>query len=101
MEYGLSPTAISRIREVLSRFPSIDKAVLYGSRAMGTYKVGSDIDLTLYGDALTLQNLAVVSSVLDDLLLPYTIDLSLFSMLNNADLREHIGRVGKVFYERK
>lgn len=101
MEYGLSPTAVSRIQEVLARFPDIDKAVLYGSRAMGTYKAGSDIDLTLYGDALTLQNLAAISSVLDDLLLPYTIDLSLFAMLNNADLREHIGRVGKVFYECK
>lgn len=101
MDCGLPPAAISRIQEVLSRFPNIDKAVLYGSRAMGTYKIGSDIDLTLYGDTLTMQNLAAISSELDDLLLPYTIDLSLFAMLNNADLREHIGRVGKVFFARK
>ena len=85
---------------MFARFPAVDKAVLYGSRAMGTYKVGSDIDLALYGDRLTLPQLAAISSELDDLLLPYTIDLSVFAMLNNADLREHIGRVGKVFYER-
>lgn len=101
MDYGLSPVAVQRIQEVLARFPNIDKAVIYGSRAMGTYKTGSDIDLTLYGDTLTMQNLAAISSELDDLLLPYTIDLSLFSMLNNTDLREHVGRVGKVFYARK
>jgi predicted nucleotidyltransferase len=101
MDYGLSPVAVQRIQEVLARFPNIDKAVVYGSRAMGTYKTGSDIDLTLYGDTLTMQNLAAISSELDDLLLPYTIDLSLFSMLNNTDLREHVGRVGKVFYARK
>lgn len=101
MDCGLPHATISRIQEVLSHFPNIDQAVLYGSRAKGTYKAGSDIDLTLYGDTLTIQNLSAISSELDDLLLPYTIDLSLFSMLNNADLREHIGRVGKIFYARK
>lgn len=100
MNYGLPPAAIVRIQEVFARFPEVDKAVLYGSRAMGNYQAGSDIDLTLYGDTLTMQNLAAIFSELDELLLPYTIDLSLFSMLNNADLREHIGRQGKVFYER-
>ncbi len=101
MDYGLSPIAIARIQEVLARFQNIDKAVVYGSRALGTYKTGSDIDLTLYGNTLTIQNLAAISSELDDLLLPYTIDLSLFSMLNNTDLREHIARAGQVFYARK
>jgi len=101
MDYGLSSSVIARIQEVFTRFPDVDKAVLYGSRAMGTYKNGSDIDLTLHGDCLTLPRLAAIASELDDLLLPYTIDLSLFALLNNADLREHIGRVGKVFYERK
>lgn len=100
MDYGLPPSAIDRIREVLARFPDVDQAILYGSRAMSTYKAGSDIDLTLQGDRLSLPQLAAISSELDDLLLPYTMDLSIFAMLNNADLREHIGRVGKVFYER-
>lgn len=100
MDYGLSSSVIARIQEVFARFPDIDRAVLYGSRAMGTHKAGSDIDITLYGDRLTLPQLAAISSELDDLLLPYTIDLSIFVMLNNADLREHIGRVGKMFYER-
>ena len=100
MDYGLSPAVIARIREVFARFPDIDKAVLYGSRAMGTHKNGSDIDLTLYGDRLALPQLDAIASKLDDLLLPYTIDLSIFALLNNADLREHIGRVGKILYER-
>lgn len=100
MDFGLPPPVIARIREVFARFPGVDKAVLYGSRAMGTHKTGSDIDLTLYGEKLTLEQLAVIVSELDDLLLPYTIDLSIFVMLNNVDLREHIDRAGKVFYER-
>lgn len=78
MDYGLPPATVVRIQEVLSRFPNVNKAVLYGSRATGAYKTGSDIDRTLHSDTLAMQNLAAISSELDDLLLPYTIDLSLF-----------------------
>ena len=56
--------------------------------------------MTLYGTALTSDLRANVAEALDDLLLPYTIDLSLFDELENAELREHIERVGKVFYKR-
>ena len=101
MEYGLTTSAIARIQAVFARYPEVEKAVLYGSRAKGTHKTGSDIDLTLYGEKLALPQLTAIASELDDLLLPYTIDLSIFAMLNNAELREHIGRVGKVFYERE
>ena len=100
MEYGLSPDAIAGIREVLARFPEVSRAVLYGSRAMGTYRTGSDIDLTLFGEELAPSLFSAIEMALDDLLLPYTIDLSIFAQLANANLREHIERVGKVLYER-
>ena len=100
MKYGLSETAIGKICAVFARFPAIEKAVLYGSRAKGNYKTGSDIDLTLYGEALTSDSLPATASALDDLHLPYTFDLSVFDELNHAKLREHIERVGVVFYER-
>jgi len=99
MIYGLSNATITQIQAVLARNPDIEKAVLYGSRAMGTYKTGSDIDLTLFGN-LNLSRLTAIATELDDLLLPYTIDLSLYAALNNAELCAHIDRVGKVFYER-
>nr|SPS05720.1 Restriction modification system DNA specificity-containing protein (modular protein) [Candidatus Nitrotoga fabula] len=99
MKYGLPKATIEQIRGVFARFPEIDKAVLYGSRAKGTYQTGSDIDLTLYCDALTPDLRDKIVDALDDLLLPYTIDLSLFDELDHAKLREHIERVGVVFYE--
>ena len=101
MKYGLTKAAIEKICAVFARFREIEKAVLYGSRAKGNFKPGSDIDLTLYGEALTSDLRSAIASALDDLLLPYTIDLSVFDDLDHVKLREHIERVGVVFYERE
>ena len=98
MKYGLSDVVIEKLCGVLAQFPEVERAVLYGSRAKGNYKVGSDIDLTLYGPALTSQRCATIADAMDELLLPYTIDLSVFADLNNPDLRVHIERVGMVLY---
>lgn len=100
MKYGLSKSTVEKIQGVFSRFPAVEKAVLYGSRAKGNYKTGSDIDLTLLGPALTPRLLAEIDDALDDLLLPYTIDLSIFDKLDHQDLRDHIARVGVAFYQR-
>lgn len=75
--------------------------MLYGSRAKGTHRNGSDIDLTLLGDRLTYSLLSRIETEIDDLLLPYTLDLSLYSSIDNADLIDHIQRVGKLFYQRE
>lgn len=100
MKYGLTETTIENICAVFARFPGVEKAILYGSRAKGNFKTGSDIDLTLIGEALTSDLCGTIASELDDLLLPYTVDLSIFRELKHAKLREHIERVGTVFYER-
>ena len=101
INHGLTDATVEKTRGVFARFPAIEKAVLYGSRAKGNFKTGSDIDLTLYGKALTFDLRSSIASELDDLLLSYTIDLSIFAELNHAQLQEHIERVGVVFYERE
>ena len=100
MQYGLSDETIERICGVLARHPSVEKAVLYGSRAKGTFKPGSDIDLSLHGATITLSEMGDIDSELDDLLLPYTFDLLIFDTLDHVNLKEHIERVGTIFYER-
>jgi predicted nucleotidyltransferase len=100
MDTGLSVDTIEKIQRTLSQFADVEKAVLYGSRAKGNYKPSSDIDLTLYGIALSQETLMEVSIALDDLLLPYTIDLSAYTSLDNDALREHIDRVGLIFFQR-
>ena len=100
MNHGLSENTVDRIRDVLADFPEVEKAVLYGSRAKGNHRPSSDIDLTLYGRALGQSQLARIDAALDDLLLPYKIDLSEMSSLSHPALLDHIRRVGMVFYEK-
>jgi uncharacterized protein len=100
MSHGLSKNTIDRICGVLARFKEVDEVVLYGSRAKGNFRKGSDVDLTLKGEGLDLKLLNKISLDFDDLLLPYTFDISIFRQIKNQDLLDHIERVGVVFYRR-
>lgn len=100
MEFGLPDSTCTTVRQILASYPQIEKAVLYGSRAKGNYKPGSDIDLTLFGAALDHQSLMSIASALEESDIPYTVDLSLFEQIETPALREHIQRVGQVFYQR-
>jgi len=101
MNHGLPAATVAAIRGVLARFAAVEKAVLYGSRAKGTFKPGSDIDLTLQGKDLTTATLGAIADELDDLLLPYQIDVSIYHRIDHDGLRAHIKRVGRVFYEKQ
>jgi predicted nucleotidyltransferase len=99
--FGLKETTIQKICTILAAYPQVEQAILYGSRAKGNYKNGSDIDLTLSGNAdLTMKVFYHILNDLDDLLLPYTIDLSLLKDISNPDLLGHIQRVGQTFYNK-
>ena len=101
MKYGLSAQTLGKIRDVFTRYPQVEEAVLYGSRARGDYKNGSDIDLTLRGgEALTHTILSRIANDLDDQLLPYTIDLSIFKNIRNPEMVEQIARVGIALYKK-
>ncbi len=100
MKFGLKQTTIDAINTVLRSFPEIEQVIIYGSRAKGTYKNGSDIDLTFKGNNLNSKIINKIDNQLDDLLLPYTFDLSIFNQIKNPDLIAHIERVGIVFYEK-
>lgn len=100
LRFGLAESSIAVINGVFAACPQIERVILYGSRAKGTQRNGSDIDLTIVGDEVTHDQLLVLANQLDDLLLPYKIDLSLLRQIGNSDLLDHIRRVGVVFFER-
>jgi len=99
--FGLKPSMVHSMGAVFSAHPEVEQAVLYGSRAKGNFKRGSDIDLSLTGAGLTMPLLLKIENELDDLLLPYKIDLSIRDRIDNPELLAHIERVGVSFYHRK
>jgi len=98
MKFGLKEKVIKQINSVFLKFPQVEQVVIYGSRAKGNYKKSSDIDLTLKGIDINLSLMHTIELEIDDLLLPYTFDISIFKQISNPDLIEHINRVGLEFY---
>ncbi len=95
---GLPESAVAKLRAIFSEYPEIDRVILYGSRALGSCRTGSDIDLTLEAKGMNLSELLAIENRIDDLLLPWKVDLSLRHKIENPELLAHIDRVGVTFY---
>ena len=101
MQYGLSAQTLQKILDVFGQYPQVEEVVLYGSRARGDYKNGSDIDLTLRGGSdLTHTLVSRIANDLDDQLLPYTIDLCILKNIRNPEMVEQIERIGVALYKK-
>lgn len=98
--YGLPPQVLARLNAVFRRWQQIDRVILYGSRAKGNFRTGSDIDLCLEAYTMQITDLLKLSGEIDDLLLPWKVDLALKHTIENPELLEHIERVGVPVYER-
>ncbi len=102
MTFGLSPKSTGFILDALRRWEEIEKAHIFGSRAMGNYKNGSDVDLALYGPEITGEILLKLGTLLnEEFPLPYHFDLVHYETTDNTDLKRHIDQYGKVFYVRR
>lgn len=101
ISFGLPTHAVEKLRGVFQGWPQIQRVLLYGSRAKGNYRPGSDIDLTIEGEDLTFSQLLTIENQIDDLLLPWMVDISLKQQIENSSLLEHIERIGVLFYARQ
>ena len=98
VQFGLPDDVLPRLLAVLSSNRKVKQITLYGSRAKGNSRDGSDIDLCLDGDALSLKDLAELDASIDDLLLPWKVDIAVRQQIDNPDLIAHIERVGVRLY---
>jgi len=101
LKYGLELQDIEDIITVLKQTAAVESAVLFGSRATGTHRPGSDIDIALTGNSLTHSDLLDVLIALDELSLPYKFDIIMHNQIKEQALLEHIKRVGKLLFEVK
>ncbi|MBY0245622.1 MAG: nucleotidyltransferase domain-containing protein [Sphingobacteriaceae bacterium] len=98
--FGLKNGDLAIIVNILRQYPEIETAIIFGSRAKGNYKNGSDIDIALKGN-ISFRNIADCKFMLDEeTILPYMFDVLDYNTLKNEELKQHIDRVGVVFYER-
>jgi|JI8StandDraft_1071087.scaffolds.fasta_scaffold260428_1 predicted nucleotidyltransferase len=98
--FGLSANAIEWITRVLKVFPEVEEAIIFGSRAKGTEKPGSDIDIAIKGNLDDYRLTERLRLMLQEgLYLPYFFDIVDYEKIENPALKEHIDRVGKLFYK--
>lgn len=99
MKFGLDQKDIDHIITALRQFPEITAAIIFGSRAMGTQKPGSDIDIALLGDQISHRTLARLNDLLqEELPIPFFFDIIHYNGINSTSLRNHIDRVGISIY---
>ncbi len=101
-QFGIYNKSLKLIIEQLKKFPEIKKSVIFGSRAMGNYKKGSDIDIAIFGKNIHFENIASLNYQLNEILpIPYFIDILIFHLLQNKELKKHILKYGEIIYEKK
>jgi uncharacterized protein len=101
LDFGITPKTFQLLLKTFQSFPQIEEVILFGSRAMGNYKKGSDIDLVLKGEKVTSRLVLQINAILNERLpIPYFVDILMFSQIDNPELLDHIQRVGKIIYEK-
>lgn len=93
--FGLLEKDVEYIKKAIEDFPEVEKAKIFGSRAIGNYKKGSDVDIALFGKGITDKTIAGLSDLLnEEYPLPYFFDVIHYEGINNTRLIEHIDELG-------
>ncbi len=98
--FGLKNGDLAAIIAIIAKYGEVEKAYIFGSRAKGNYKNGSDVDIALKGEKITFQTISGISYELnEETLMPYHFDVLNYHALDNRELISHIDRVGICFYD--
>ncbi len=97
--HGLSERDLNTIFSILKKYDEVTTVYIFGSRAKGNYKPGSDIDLAIMNEPVADKTLLQIKNDFEESSLPYQVDLVYFKAITNPEFIAHIERVGKVFYE--
>jgi predicted nucleotidyltransferase len=100
LQFGLKEGDLEMILQVLAKYPQIEKAIIYGSRANNTFKPGSDVDIAIIGDVRYI-TWEVSSELNDETLLPYHFDITDYNKIKEPALKEQIDKYGIEFYNSK
>lgn len=96
--FGISSNNIAKINSVFEQYAAINEVLIFGSRVKGNYRDNSDIDLVIKGENISLSILQEIENKLEELYLPNFIDIIVYDSIQSHDLKDHIDRIGKIFY---
>jgi predicted nucleotidyltransferase len=99
-EFGLSERDMKVFQDIFRQYPEITKVQIFGSRAKGNFKTGSDVDLAVMNEGVDTRTLLNVRGAFEESSLPYKVDLVYPITLKHTELKDHITRIGIIFYER-
>ncbi len=100
--FGLIDRDIKYINMALRNFLQIDKAIIFGSRAMGNYKKGSDVDIAIVGENIDNKTILSLNDYLNEVYpIPYFFDIVHYNSILNENLKNHIDKEGKIIYINK
>ncbi len=97
-KFGLSQRSMQELEQIFAKYPDIREVYIFGSRAKGTYHIGSDIDLAIINTDIQPNTLVKVLADCAESSLPNTVDLVDYNALTNPEFKDHIQRVGVLFY---
>ncbi|MCB2290659.1 nucleotidyltransferase domain-containing protein [Clostridium sp. CS001] len=99
--FGLLNRDIEYIKDAILKFETIEKVIIFGSRAMGNYKKGSDVDMAIFGKDITKEVIFQLDDYLNEVLpLPYFFDILHYENISNDNLKKHINDEGRILFER-
>ncbi len=100
-KFGLLDTDMNEIIKTLNEYAEVENALIFGSRAKGNFKNGSDVDIALKGISLDFETLNKISCWLnEETNMPYKFDVLNYDTIKEFDLKKHIDRVGIEFYSK-
>ncbi len=101
MKYGLSEKQLNEIIEIIASYQEIEKAIIFGSRAMDTYKVASDVDIAICGEMVDIHTVGKLKDHLEEeSYLPFFFDIINYNSIKNENLIQHIQNKGKVIFQK-
>ena len=102
MKYGLSDKQLQEITGIISSYPQIEHAFIFGSRAINTYKEASDIDIAIKGSEVDSNLAAKLKDYLEeDTYLPFFFDVVAYNSIQSEELKKHIRTKGKAIYSKE
>ena len=101
MTDGLKERHRAAVIDIIAANARVERAVLFGSRATGTFRPASDVDVALFGERLSMSDQFDLAAAIEELTIPQRVHLLLYATVDSIALREHIETEGIEWYRRR